>query len=141
MMLLRERQARMREIATDLADNATTRKAATTAIRDLLAMERKSAEGTQATIDRSEHDHVIRSGQAALRNRGQTIEYLDEAVQALKDRDIERACVALTDAANSGGKKSVKAARQAPTVSMYVQYLVETDTSFQEWLKARGVKT
>ena len=139
-MLLQERQALMREIAAGLADDTTTRKAATAAIRDLQDMERESARGTQATIDRSEHDHVKRSGKAALRNREQTIQYLNEAVQALKDRDTEGACVALTNAANAGGKKSAKAARQAPTVSMYVQYLAETDTAFQEWLRARGVK-
>lgn len=140
MLLLAERQARMRELAAGLTDGTTTRKQATTDIRELLKMEQKSAEGTQATIDRSEHDHVRRSGQAALKNREQTTQYLNEAVQALKERDTERACVALINAANCGGKKSVKAMRQAPTVSMYVQYLAETDTAFQEWLKARGVK-
>lgn len=140
MLLLPARQAAMRELAAGLADETLSRKEATTRIRQLLKMERKSAEGSQATIDRSDHGHVKKSGLAALQNRQQTIGLLEESLTALKEHEYSAASVALTEAASCGGKKSVKAARKAPTVALFVQYLSETDSDFQAWLAAQGIK-
>ena len=122
-MLLPARQEAMRALATELTEGRTGRKDAVIAIRHLVKFERKSAEGSQATIDRSEHDHVKRSGLAALRNRTATIEQLTNAIECLKDNDLDGAAARLIEAANCGGKKSVKAARKQPTVALYVQYL------------------
>lgn len=141
MLLLPARQAAMREIAAGIgADGQMGRADASNRIKALLKMERKSAKGSQATIDRSDHSHVKKSGMAALQNRQQTIELLTEALEALHDRNNEAAAEALVQAAACGGKKSVKAARKAPTVALYVQYLAETDLDFQAWLAAQGVK-
>lgn len=140
-MLLPERQAEMRELATALTDGSRDRKFVITRIRQLIKFEEKSAEGSQATIDRSEHAHVKKSGLAALRNREATIEHLRNAMAALRDRQSpEIAAGYLVEAANAGGKKSVKAARKAPTVALYVQYLAETDPDFQSWLATQGVR-
>lgn len=141
MMLLPARQAEMRGIATDLGDGRLPEKEAIKKIRQLIKMEQKSAQGSQATIDRSEHGHVKKSGLAALKNREATIEALRNAVAALRDRQSpEIACGYLIEAANAGGKKSAKAARKTPTVALFVEYLAETDPDFQAWLAARGVK-
>ena len=141
-MLLPERQAEMRELATALTEGSRDRKFVITRIRQLIKFEEKSAEGSQATIDRSEHAHVKKSGQAALANRQATIEALRNAASAIKDRrDYELASEFLVEAANCGGKKSVKAARKAPTVALFVEYLAETDPDFQNWLAARGIRS
>lgn len=139
MMLLTDRQADMRLLATALASGEMPRKEALAGIKRLRKMEVQSAEGSQATIDRSEHSHVKKSGQAALQNRKQTILYLDVARDSIRADSLEEASEALIAAANCGGKKSVKAARKAPTVALYVQYLAETDAGFQEWLTTQGV--
>lgn len=141
-MLLPERQAEMRELATALTEGSRDRKFVITRIRQLIKFEEKSAEGSQATIDRSEHAHVKKSGLAALANRRATIEALRNAASAIKDRrDYELAADFLVEAANCGGKKSVKAARKAPTVALFVEYLAETDPDFQNWLAARGIRS
>lgn len=141
-MLLPERQAAMRELSTHLLEDTLDRKEVLRMIRQLIKFEEKSAEGSQATIDRSEHAHVKKSGQAALANRRATIEALRNAASAIKDRrDYELASEFLVEAANCGGKKSVKAARKAPTVALFVEYLAETDPDFQSWLAARGIRS
>ena len=139
MMLLPARQAEMRDIATGLGEDLSV-KSAIKRIRRLIKMEQKSAQGSQATIDRSEHDHVKKSGHAALKNRQATIELLDSAVEALMQADYATAGLRLVEAANAGGKKSVKAARKQPTVALFVQYLAETDPDFQAWLATQGVR-
>ena len=141
-MLLPERQAAMRELSTHLLEDTLDRKEVLRMIRQLIKFEEKSAEGSQATIDRSEHAHVKKSGQAALANRRATIEALRNAASAIKDRrDYSLAAEFLVEAANCGGKKSVKAARKAPTVALFVEYLAETDPDFQSWLAARGIRS
>lgn len=140
-MLLPERQAEMRELATHLREDTLRYKDVLRMIRQLIKFEEKSAEGSQATIDRSEHAHVKKSGQAALANRRATTEALRNAISAIRDRrDSELAADFLIEAANCGGKKSVKAARKAPTVALFVEYLAETDPDFQSWLAARGIR-
>lgn len=139
MMLLPARQAEMRDIATGLGEDLSV-KEAVKRIRRLIKMEQKSAEGSQATIDRSEHAHVQRSGHAALKNRHNTIEHLENTIEALKARDYVTAVEQLIEASNAGGKKSVKAARKQPTVALFVQYLAETDPDFQAWLATQGVR-
>ena len=139
-MLLPARQAEMRSIASELEHDLVSPKEALKRIRRLVKMEEKSAEGSQATIDRSDHSHVKKSGEAALRNRIQTIELLEAAAQSVRYGDIGDAMGFLTQASTCGGKKSVKAARKAPTVALFVEYLAETDPDFQAWLAARGVK-
>lgn len=139
-MLLPARQAEMRNIASELEQEAVSMKEARKRIRRLIKSEEKSAEGSQATIDRSEHSHVKKSGEAALRNRIQTIELLEAAVQAIGYGDTGDAIGFMIQASTCGGKKSVKAARKAPTVALFVEYLAETDPDFQAWLAARGVK-
>lgn len=140
MMLLADRQALMRNTAAGLIDGTVSRKEARKTIRQLQRMEEQSAEGSRATIDRSAHDHVKKSGQAALRNRLATIDLLNEALGALTELNNEVTAEALIQAAATGGKKSVKAARKAPTVALYVQYLAETDSDFQDWLTRQGIK-
>ena len=141
-MLLPERQAEMRELATHLLEDTLDRKEVLRMIRQLIKFEEKSAEGSQATIDRSEHAHVKKSGQAALANRQVTIERLRNAIEAIKvHRDYEKAADFLILASQAGGKKSVKAARKAPTVALFVEYLAETDPDFQSWLAARGIRS
>lgn len=141
-MLLPERQAEMRELATALTEGSRDRKFVITRIRQLIKFEEKSAEGSQATIDRSEHAHVKKSGLAALANRQVTIERLRNAIEAIKvNRDYEKAADFLILASQAGGKKSVKAARKAPTVALFVEYLAETDPDFQSWLAARGIRS
>ena len=141
MLLLTDRQTEMRRLVTELEDETITRKDILAAIKSLRKMEEQSADGSRATMARSEHDHVKKSGAAALQNRLQTIGHLDEAREALlgSTPDIDTAIVALTAAANSGGKKSAKAARKAPSIALYVQYLTETDENFQAWLSSQGV--
>lgn len=140
-MLLPERQAAMRELSTHLLEDTLDRKEVLRMIRQLIKFEEKSAEGSQATIDRSEHAHVKKSGQAALANRHVTIERLRNAIEAIKvNRDYEKAADFLILASQAGGKKSVKAARKAPTVALFVEYLAETDPDFQSWLAARGIR-
>ena len=83
-----------------------------------------------------------KSGQAALANRLVTIERLRNAVEAIKvHRDYEKAADFLILASQAGGKKSVKAARKAPTVALFVEYLAETDPDFRSWLAARGIRS
>lgn len=135
----------MRELATVLTDGLDTEefnyKGVLIRIRRLIKFEEKSAEGSQATIDRSEHAHVKKSGQAALANRQVTIERLRNAIEAVKvHRDYEKAADFLIQASQAGGKKSVKAARKAPTVALFVQYLAETDSGFKAWLATQGIK-
>lgn len=140
MILLADRQALMRELATEVGPTGgTDSETAIRQIKRLIKMEQQSADGSRATIERSEHSHVKKSGQAALQNRLKTIDILQKTVKALKQGDNFVAAQLLTEAANTGGKKSVKAARKAPTVALYVQYLAETDPEFQAWLIARGV--
>ena len=139
MMLLPARQGEMRNLCKELGEDLSP-KDAIKRIRRLIKMEQKSAEGSQATIDRSEHAHVQKSGHAALKNRQATIEHLENAIEALKDRDYVVAVEQLVEASNAGGKKSVKAARKQPTVALFVQYLAETDPDFQAWLATQGVR-
>lgn len=132
----------MRELSTHLLEDTLDRKEIMRMIRQLIKFEEKSAEGSQATIDRSEHAHVKKSGQAALANRQVTIERLRNAIEAIKvHRDYEKAADFLILASQAGGKKSVKAARKAPTVALFVEYLAETDPDFQSWLAARGIRS
>lgn len=139
-LLLPARQEWMRQLAAGLADGTTTRPEALRAIRKLIKAEEASADGSRATMARSEHAHVQKSGAAALRNRLVTIEHLRDAQQALIERrDKGAAATSLSQAAGAGGKKSVKAARKAPTVALYVQYLAETDQDFRNWLTSQGV--
>lgn len=140
-MLLPERQAEMRELSTHLLEDTLDRKEVLRMIRQLIKFEEKSAEGSQATIDRSEHAHVKKSGQAALANRRATIDWLEQALGDVKAREYKQAAGCLLQAANCGGKKSVKAARKAPTVALFVEYLAETDPDFQSWLAARGIRS
>lgn len=141
-MLLPERQAEMRALAEGLGQfGELSGKEARTRIRRLIKFEQKSAEGSQATIDRSEHAHVKKSGLAALANRRTTIEQLELAIAAINDHAFPTAADHLIEAANCGGKKSVKAARKAPTVALFVEYLAETDPDFQSWLAARGIRS
>lgn len=139
MMLLPARQAEMRELAASLTEDLPL-KEVVKRIRRLIKMEQKSAQGSQATIDRSEHDHVKKSGLAALKNRQNTIDHLEDAIANLKDGSTADAITALVAAANAGGKKSAKAARKTPTVALFVQYLAETDPDFQAWLATQGVR-
>ena len=132
----------MRELSTHLLEDTLDHKEVLRMIRQLIKFEEKSAEGSQATIDRSEHAHVKKSGQAALANRQVTIERLRNAIEAIKvHRDYEKAADFLILASQAGGKKSVKAARKAPTVALFVEYLAETDPDFQSWLAARGIRS
>ena len=139
MMVLPARQTEMRALATELPEDLSG-KEAVKRIRRLIKMAQKSAQGSQATIDRSEHDHVKKSGFAALKNRQNTIDHLEDAIANLKDGSTADAITAVVAAANAVGKKSVKAARKTPTVALFVEYLAETDPDFQAWLAARGVK-
>ena len=142
MMLLTDRQTMMRELAAEFGPTGEADlETAIRRIKRLIKMEQQSADGSQATIERSEHSHVKKSGQAALQNRLKTIGILQKAIKAIKDDDYFVAAQLLTEAANTGGKKSVKAARKAPTVALFVEYLAETDPDFQSWLAARGIRS
>lgn len=142
-MLLQERQVEMRELAAQLTERLvgpSDRKSARARIRQLIKFEEQSAENTRETMARSDKPHVQKSGAGALRNRQDTIENLQDAYAALRDRkDAELAVEFLLKAADCGGKKSVKAARSNPTIALYVEYLAETDPTFKEWLKGKGM--
>ena len=77
MMLLTDRQTMMRELAAEFGPTGEADlETAIRRIKRLIKMEQQSADGSQATIERSEHSHVKKSGQAALQNRLKTIKNL-----------------------------------------------------------------
>lgn len=130
----------MRSLAAGLLDGSVSIGKAYPQVKALIGYEKTSAGSSRATIERTNHPHVKKSGQAALANRKATIKALQQVMLYLQDQEWELAAEELTKAASLGGKKSEKAARKTPTVALYVQYLAETDPGFQDWLAARGVK-
>lgn len=137
MRLVAERIAATLSLAEELSQVSRPRRSHLDELKLLIEEEGESfAKSTQAAQN-SNNEAYRKSMTSASRNSSAIIMLLKQALNALRDKDVETAVDVLGQVVDYRASKK-ESKRVVNVAKLYLQYETETNSEFHDWLKQKG---
>lgn len=137
MRLVAERLALTQQVHDEIAVSSKITRAHLDIVKELLSDELESRDKSQRIAETdSYNDQYRKNMRVAVNNSEFVIQMLEEAISAIKRRDSETVTKRLRAVVEKRGKRAAQP--RTNLMSLYGQYLAETDPDFQAWLAKNG---